>query len=37
MIIAIVYIFLGTLVISLTIGFAIWLIKECLKDKKEEK
>jgi hypothetical protein len=35
--IAAVYIFLGALLISLTIGFAIWLIKECLKDKKEEK
>jgi len=35
--IAVVYIFLGALVISLTIGFTIWLIKECLKNKKEKK
>jgi len=37
MIIAVVYIFLGTLIISLTIGFTIWLIKECFKNKKEDK
>jgi hypothetical protein len=35
--IAVVYIFLGALLISLIIGFTIWLIKECLKNKKEEK
>ena len=32
--IAVVYIFLGTLVICLTIGFTIWLIKECKKEEK---
>jgi len=35
--IAVVYIFLGALIIILAIGCTIWLIKEYFKDKKEEK
>ena len=35
--VAIVYIFLGAILLSLTIGCIIWLIKEYFKDKKENK
>ena len=35
--VAVVYIFLGAILLSLTIGCIIWLIKEYLKDKKENK
>jgi len=35
--VAIVYIFLGAILLSLTIGCIIWLIKEYFTDKKEEK
>jgi len=35
--VAVVYIFLGAILLSLTIGCIIWLIKEYFEDKKDKK